>query len=876
MAAIIAATVGSFLNLGIPMLYNAVTKDRQQDVISMRLQLNYIQAFCEDHCRSGAATCKLLEVYLKDMEGLAYEIEDFIDCFLSKFKPRDRKFPGSIPGRAWRFAMRMMIPSSIQIDWKIRELNERSAAAGERFKRYADTIKDAQINRKAAPTPSQVASHISMEDAVKELLQLLLRKRSESEKKKLKVISIVGYGTLGNTHLVHKVYNNNQVRNEFHVRARVNAAGKILRQILEEIQQQLPRRKNGAVTSNVDDHKGKSAVEHQKDGRYLILIDNVDIKELANVIKHCDNEEQDICVVATTDYTKAIHCKCSSPTPDSSTTTQYLEIGELTNTTNINEIERLEKKLQDVLVSNYDKSLSSLDFEQCLLYLCMFPHDHLVRSNLLIMRYLAEGIVFSQQKKHGEGKLCNPQKFLKILTDHNVVQPIQVSKNGEVKRCQPHVMMLNHISGQSKSKNFFALLCGSTAIHALDADQKNPIRRLSLHPISDETDTLSLPKAEALAVLRTLVVFHTGSLDIVSQLSNYELLRVLDLKKCAVLTNEHVKKICDLLLLKYLSLGEGIDEIPREIAKLEWLQTLDMMRTQTVYVPVEVMELPRLKHLLGKFQLFKCDITKKKLKELLSTTSNLERFSGFVIDDSKEFERLMSRMVKLSKVKIWCDKKNWTDGDSLSTAIKTFSKKSHNLSLDGQKKGSLSIDCKVCPKKILESLSESSRLTSLKLHGDLTPFLGFTVNPSMQEISVAGIEELCLSGTNLRGDEILRVVKLFSALTYLKLVEDDLGPLEIPKGCLHSLKRLCLVGVHILREITIQSGALLCLVSLHMLFGKQENPSATKITSLKHLKEIGLHSGVAQDIKEDWQSQASQHENKPKLVFIQSPEHSAA
>lgn len=911
MAAIAAATIGSFLNFGLPLLRKAVGKNLQEDVRSISREMDYIRASFRDHAKSTIAPDEVMELWLKDMKLLAYDIEDFTDRFLSRFSCGGSEARRSFLHRSWRF-----VSMSVHIGGTIGDLKKRSAEARRMFDAYV--VKDDPTHKKDESAYS-AGGEVSLPDDDK-LRQLVLRPPSESEKK-LKVISIIGYGALGNTLLVDKVYYDDELRSQFHVCARVNATGKDVDQVLRELYNQVRKKQNGVIgTSNTDGRPRKSLVlvlvmrcwapfrlvlrccwapvrlvlgkdalkpqetqctsdvvsltkllrSYLKNGRFLIAIDNVSAENLKSIIQHC-GDEVDGNFITTTDYTKAIHCNCSSVAPESSTSTaQYLMIKELmikelTNKEYQQETKKHIKELQAMLVSNYRKSVSSLDLEQCLLYFCMFPHAHIVRWNLLLMRYLAEGIAFDQPEKQTEGELCSPLKYLKEFMDQHDVQPIQVSKNGGVKRCQLPVMMLNHISGESKSKSFFTLFCGSTDIHGLDAHGKDPVRRLSLHPKSAENGTLSLPSAGDVSRLRTLAVFHSGSLDKISELSKYELLRVLDLKECAVLVSKkHLKKICDLLLLKYLSLGDSIDEVPREIAKLQWLETLVMTKIQIVHVPMEVMELPRLKHLLGKFQLCKNDITPKKKKQLLSKASQLERLSGFVISDSGEFQQLMKYMKKLRKVKIWYDAENWTA--DVSTAIKGFIRKRHTLSLDKLKKGSLSIDCKRYPIEFVESLKDPGTLTSLKLCGDLKTFLNFKGS------KLTGIEELCLSGTNLSGNEIVRVVRLFRPLKCLKLVEDELCSLEIPADCLHGLQRLCLVGVRIMDEIKVHAESLVCLVSLHMLFKTQGDLSGIDITRLEKLEEIALHSGVPQAIKEDWQKKASQHRKKPKVLFVQSLE----
>ncbi|KAF0928396.1 hypothetical protein E2562_003214 [Oryza meyeriana var. granulata] len=156
------------------------------------------------------------------------------------------------------------------------------------------------------------------------------------------------------------------------------------------------------------------------------------------------------------------------------------------------------------------------------------------------------------------------------LVNRSIIQPVDVSSNTEVKTCQTDGMMLEFILHKSICDNFITLL--------------------------------------------------------------YKLLRVLDLEECDDLEDEHLKKICKLLLLKYLSLGRGITVLPKEIGKLKFLETLDLRRTMVKFLPIQVLELPCLIHLFGLFKLQDVDQQMKKLKCFLSEKTRLETLAGFVTD----------------------------------------------------------------------------------------------------------------------------------------------------------------------------------------------------------------------------------------------------
>ncbi|VAI39132.1 unnamed protein product [Triticum turgidum subsp. durum] len=600
---------------------------------------------------------------------------------------------------------------------------------------------------------------------------------------------------------------------------------------------------------------------------YLIVIDGVNTHDLYDVLSAfswADGVDGRIIMTAAIQLPEATCCRCGNGSPLAMDSTSQVFIGELTETGFVEACLHLRDDTLARMQRSNNEILSSPIVQDLLLYFCMFPRDHPVRRNPLIRRWLAEGLVFPQPETESFSQDV-AAKNLESLITRNVIQPIQVRNYGNVKRCQTFGMMLNSISSKSKSQNFITMLCGSGQTTERSPAGKE-IRRLSLHLNGAANGPLNLPKE--LSRLHTLAVFpddanvarHQANLNY----AKYKLLRVLDLKECADVKAEHVGKICDLLLLKYLSLGDSIDKVPRKIAKLKWLETLDMRRTQVVTLPIEVLQLPGLKHLLGKFQLAEGDCTQKKLERLMSKDSELQRLSGFVTDKSEGFAQLMSRMGKLRKVKIWCDS---TADVTKLVHVLGATKKFIGGGLDMTRVDrSLSIDFQGCPtecsEQFMDSLKATGRLTSLKLRGKLTQLPQFRAKLNY-------IEELCLSRTNLSGDTILSSLSgLKMTLKYLKLVEDRLGHLVIKPEHFRSLKGLCLVGEQSLEGITIQDEAMPYLVSLHILCEALGDLPGIDITRMARLKEVALHSGVQDTIKDGWQAAAMNHPNRPNVLFI--------
>lgn len=846
----VAAVAGPIARL-LPKLVSAIDKKRNQldslevDAGFIQRDLQSIQDFI---CRSSGGS--ISDLWIRDLRRLADDMEDCIDSFQV--------------GKTTR----------ISFVAKIGKLKQRSK----------DTLEQLQncisIAGAAAPPPAADSLAGATENPEEELVALLEPNQSEEQEGKLKVISIAGFGGVGMTRLAHKVYGDSDVRSQFPLRAWVRAApGMSVHKLFQEIHHQLQAEHGTSASSsksipqvNEDAGHGASASHHRLAGllktrRYLIVIDDVKTQELYDVLSAfswADGVDGRIIMTTSIQLPAATCCRCGNGLPLAMDTTGQVYIGELTESGFVEACLHLRDDSLARMQRSNNEILSSPIVQDLLLYFCMFPRDHPVRRNPLIRRWMAEGLVFPQPDTQSFSEDI-AAKNLESLISRNVILPIQVRNYGKVKKCQTSGMMLNSISSKSKSQNFITMVCCSQAAEKNTVDD---VRRLSLHLKDTENGPLYLPKD--LSRLHTLAVFPDAA-NVAKPRANlnyakHKLLRVLDLKECADVKAEHVGKICDLLLLKYLSLGDSIDKVPRKIAKLKWLETLDMRRARIVMLPIEVLLLPELKHLLGKFQLREGDHTPKKLEMLLSkeSSSELQRLSGFVTGRSEVFAQLMSRMGKLRKVKVWCD--STTDVTKVANLIEATKEFIREGLVMTRVDRSLSIDIQGCPAEcselFMDSLQAPGRLTSLKLRGSLTRLPQF-------QAKLNYIEELCLSRSNLSGDTILiGLSALRMTLKYLKLVEDKLEHLVIEPEHFRSLKGICLVGEQSLEDITIKAGAVPYLVSLHIICEALGDLPGIEITRMAGLKEVALHSEVRDAVRNGWQAAAMEHLNRPNVLLI--------
>jgi disease resistance protein RPM1 len=290
-------------------------------------------------------------------------------------------------------------------------------------------------------------------------------------------------------------------------------------------------------------------------------------------------------------------------------------------------------------------SLPDYRHKVCMLSVSAYPKGHRINRKSLIRRWIAEGLVVedAQQKVACE--------YLDKLRDLSIIEPASPHGNyTKMKRCLVHGVMLEYLVQQSVSWNFITLVKEHEVVR--NHETSCSARRLSVHGDAGEMDRRGID----LSRIRSLTVCNTNCR---MSLESCKLLRVLDLEGCGWLSNDHLGVICGLLYLKYLSLRHTqVSELPRAIKDLQCLETLDVRQTQVAKLPLQVLKLPQLLHLFGKFELphqLEDANTADKLANFFSEESKLQTLSGFKIVNNGGFEVLLLHLRMLRKVKIWCE-----------------------------------------------------------------------------------------------------------------------------------------------------------------------------------------------------------------------------
>ncbi|KAF0896765.1 hypothetical protein E2562_027290 [Oryza meyeriana var. granulata] len=849
---------------------------------------------------SGTTDQKLHRSSIEELRDLARDIEDCIDLVVYRDTRKQQQAPCISIRRPFSSGAR-----KFQLAQEMQRLRKRAEEARLRRETYADYLqknkpfpadKEPRFGAAAASDRGNLqADLVGIEVPRAELLEHLGETDGQGEK--LKVISIVGFFGLGKTVLARELYNSDLGRS-FSRRAWVSAAhndpSKVLREIIRQVSMPPP--------DASDVHQLKADLRDQLDkSRYFIVIDDMrrdlwctmesafptdgfssrivvttTMQSVADAcssahgyvykIRRLDKRQskklflKNACPVADSDYISPdsvrILKKCDGQALALFTVGQFLrKMGWPTGPNCEDACNQLRNHLENddtlermrqVLNHGYS-TLSCHALKACLLYFSMFPSGHPIRRKRLLRRWSAEGFIEAQPS----GFTPDPAaKNFNELMDRNIIEPIDLSNNKKVKTCQTYGMMHEFILLKSISQDFIALF-GDEML------QCQHVRRLCLQSNSS-VDSSSLDID--LALVRSLVVFGKAGKAILD-FKKYQLLRVLDLEECTDLDDNHLRYICNLFLLRYLSLGGKVTRLPEEITKLKLLETLDLRRTKVNILPTEVIKLPYLTNLLGKFRLPNKVKRMNELQMFLSSVNcRLQTLAGFITDGSEGFPQLIGHMKQLRKVKLWCTEPSASSSGftNLQNAIQKFIHDDKNGFNDPR---SLSLNFDNCPEDFLYHLEAPCYLSSLKLHGKLLELPQFVV-------SLRGLRELCISSTKLTAG-LLSALSNLRKLKYLKLIADQLEEFTIKDNALPSLLSLCFV----LDRPTfpkLKENALRFLKSLQLLCENLDGLSGININGLKHLEEIILHPSVNKTTKVIWERAAKEHPNRPKALVLKT------
>ncbi|KAF8772310.1 hypothetical protein HU200_005902 [Digitaria exilis] len=458
------------------------------------------------------------------------------------------------------------------------------------------------------------------------------------------------------------------------------------------------------------------------------------------------------------------------------------------------------------------------DLKTCLLYLSMFPKGCLISRKRLIRRWIAEGFI---AEKHGKIVEEVAEDCFNELICRNLVRAVNNSSNGKVKNCQIHDMVLEYIVAKSSDENFITIVGGHW---------QTPF-----------------PTYKAL---------H-------STLLKFQILQVLDLEGCKGLHFNHLKEICKMHQLKFLSLRRtDIEWIPKKIGRLEYLEVLDIRETKVKKLPASVEKLQQMVHLLAGNKRKRIAL---KLTEGITKMTALQTLCGVSICTGSALEAL-ENLTNLKKITIY-KLESFTDRENnlLLSAIEHLSSCSLKfLAIDDDFTGFLdkSLNASQAPPEHLHTLGLSGKLSQVP------KWIG----------SLHNLEKLTLSLTSLTTDN-LRILaglpELFSLIfsldstkkdaSVLKILRDNTlqtdGIIFVEAGGFIKLKLLCFAAP-VLPPLSFLEGAMLGLQRIELRFRMVEGIYG--LENLESLQQVLLT--ISSQAPKDARSKASQIKELASMI----------
>lgn len=543
----------------------------------------------------------------------------------------------------------------------------------------------------------------------------------------------------------------------------------------------------------------------------------------------------------------------------------------------VNKMEKSFRGMRHVLNRSYN-SLND-NAKACLLSLRSYPidlavendviKDYVIKVKPLIRRLLAERLIPSSDDPTN-GCVAPSDDLVKHcltpLVEHSFIVPIRYSISGRLMTFRVNRMLSQFIKEKGDQENYLTRI----DIHpGGEVKSQSDITRLYLYNDSSSESSGIGEKVDLTRV--RLLTFHGVATKALLDFNGYTFLRVLVLENCRDIKDDKIHTVCSLSMLKYLSIrgNNGVSKLPPNIVKMQSLETLDIRDTMVDELFMNVVLLPKLAHLFGKFKItftnndlhiFSKNI-KTDLKLFKGKTWQLQTLAGFFAYESPVFAKLLPHMLKLtSKIKIICRQTapscHKVETDIIQSLNGCFKCDSSQSSLR-----SLAFDFGVCNLDFLINISVvPSSLLSLKLRGKLTKL------PTWIS-SCNSLTELVLLGSNI---ERLSELHGLENLLSLKLTEESItgsshyqAEYTWYNGWFKSLTRLHLDFLK-LPKIVIKEEAMKNLHSLQLFC--TELGGFDGIKNLSHLEEFIFDSESKSDEAYKLWNEVKMHPGRPRIL----------
>ncbi|KAK1682613.1 hypothetical protein QYE76_043461 [Lolium multiflorum] len=632
--------------------YNLL-KEAIDDIVSLKAELESMRAFLERMSEAGEEPDKQAKCWANEVRDLSYDIEDSVDDFMRSVECESNSKPsGFLKGFIHR-TMNLLTTMNSQhkIAKEFRGLKRRVVEASERRTRYKidDAVfkpNNTSIDIRMLAIYEDTAGLVGIDGPRDELIDLMVGEEDVSTQQ-MKVLSIMGFGGLGKTTLAKQIYNN--LKGQFECRAFVSVSQKpnirnIFRRMLSQVGCVVPEGTNMDMWA--EDELISALRKLLVDKRYFIVIDDVWDETAWNVIRCALPKNSKGSMVITTTRIDTVARACCSNQRDyvykmkslshkdsrklffkrvfgsEDACPLYLEevsaqilkrcgglplaivtISSLLASEQSKLKEHWEH-IMDSLAPNFEvkptlegmRKILNLSYinlphylKTCMLYLCIYPEDYIIKKNDLVRQWVAQGFV---SKAHGRDPENVAEGYFNELINRSIIQPANTDRYNEVLSCRLHDMMLDLIIHKCREENFITATDDIQAMIGLP----DKVRRLSLNldGIIDGTvlETIRLLQVRALA--------RFGTSAYAPPLLKFKHLRVLALEFSCGNHQEIIDLtgMSHLFQLRYLKVEADCKIVlPNNIRGLEQLETLEL-GAYGLEVPSDVIHLQGLLHLI--------------------------------------------------------------------------------------------------------------------------------------------------------------------------------------------------------------------------------------------------------------------------------------
>ncbi|KAF6998022.1 hypothetical protein CFC21_014181 [Triticum aestivum] len=580
--------------------------------------------------------------WVDHVRDMSYDMENCIDDFMHQFRADDAKagFIEKITQFIKKFRQRLRIADRME------ELKTLALEANDRRERYkiddwkpasSSVVVDPRLRAIYQEADTLVGIDGQREEVVTQLMDT---------QKKLKVVSVVGFGGLGKTTLAKQVYD--KIDSQFDCKAFFSVSQRPdMSELLNNLQYKLGM--NNPVSSRprkVDDII-KEIRNYLKEKRYLIVVDDVWDESAWYIIKCVFPEEGNGSrVIVTTRVEVVAGAACQNDRegiyklePLSEENSRMLLLNRVFGSEHgcppqleqvMTEIlkkchglplaiitigsllasqERSRKGWEGIRDSLGAHSATNPSLEEmksilnlsymhlpaylraCFLYLGMYVEDYVISRDDLVRQWIAEGLVGNLQGQNMEDV---GRSYFNELINRSMIQPWK-TEYGEVFSCKVHDLMLDLILSKCDKDNFVSVAYNYEDMARLHAS-KYKVRRLSLSSMAGGGATYGPTITVNLSQVRSFTLLGKSMPPLVL----FKYLRVLRIDQGRTMEDEDIldlTAISQLFQLRYLYVsGPKFVQLPAELQGLVYLETLHI-DSELKSIPSDIVHLSRLSYL---------------------------------------------------------------------------------------------------------------------------------------------------------------------------------------------------------------------------------------------------------------------------------------